>query len=138
MSLGEGFFDRLNLFAVATLQVIELLGEGVHEVAISGARGLRGGGWPRGSPQMLDALAEIGMAIEEGVGDASLVPDVQEVDGPVRLAEPADGGFRCLGLLCTPLAGRGSQPGDAWIVRHDRNFPRRGLWRRTAVSVMPA
>ena len=68
---------------------------------------------------MLDLCAEIGMAVEERVGNAGLFPDAEEVHGSAHLAEPADGGFGCIDLLRASPVGSSGQPFNAWVSRHD-------------------
>lgn len=86
LALGglEGLPQRLDLVAVSPLEVGELGGEGAYDAAGRVVGRLRGRRWRVASllgPQLLDASADLGAAVEEVERDVGALGELAEGDG---------------------------------------------------------
>jgi hypothetical protein len=101
--------------------MVDLVGQGRDERALR-ARGRRLGAWGAVlGAEVLDAPPQVGVAVEEGMGDAGFAPDGLEGDRLAALDQPADRLFGCVGLRLGLDLGSGGQRGDAALARvgHD-------------------
>ncbi len=116
MGLGEGPLQGCGLLVQLFLQPGDLCGEREDEVVVLlGGRGLRpGGAGP--AAELLYAVAQDGMVVEEGVRDAGLALDGLEGDRVASLDQGADCGLGIAGLGLGLAAGGGGEGGDALVA----------------------
>jgi len=102
-----------DALSVLLLQAVDLICQGEHERTLGVLRDGRGGAGAGLSSEVLDAAAEFGVPIEEGVGHAGLSLDGLEGDRISALDECADASLGGFGLRNGLGLGGGGQDGDA-------------------------
>ncbi|KUO09507.1 hypothetical protein AQJ58_24400 [Streptomyces sp. DSM 15324] len=124
--LAVGLFkrvpQRLYFFSVLLLQAGDLAGQGEDEGALLVVWRRGGGNRPGLGPESFDASAQVGVVIEERVGDVGLALDGLEGDWLTAFDQGADrllrrsglglgfglrGGGEGLGAFCAGIVGHG-------------------------------
>ncbi len=112
VGLLEGGVQCPDLAAVLLLELVDLLGQGQDEGALRVGR--LWSAWRASlSAEVFDASAQVGVVVEEGVGDSGFTLHGLEGDGLAALDQLADRLFGGGGLGLGLGAGGGGEYGDA-------------------------